>query len=157
MRALSRRSRSARTLNHRRRRDATPGRRGQSPHALADFLFRNHAEAQPHGPTSQIAGVSRLVAVFARYVQNALVDARGKQRAVPTTEITSAIGYLDSMVSELKTNPSEQDAGWNLDMDALRDLTSNADNRTAKSLEPFTGGGQHPKGDTYDKGSLEGF
>lgn len=80
-----------------------------------------------------------------------------KQRAVPTTEITSAIGYLDSMVSELKTNPSEQDAGWNPDMEALRDLTSNADNRTAKSLDPYTGGGQYPEGDTYDKGSLEGF
>lgn len=80
-----------------------------------------------------------------------------KQRAVPTGEISSAMGYLDSMVSDLKNDPAEQDAGWNSDMAALVDLTSNADNRTAKSLDPYTGGGQYPEGDTYDKGSLEGF
>lgn len=80
-----------------------------------------------------------------------------RQRAVPQSEISSAMGYLDSMVSDLKNNPGEQDAGWNADMEALVDLTSNADNRTAKPTDPFTGGGLYPDGDTYDKGSLEGF
>jgi hypothetical protein len=79
------------------------------------------------------------------------------QRAVPATEISSAMGYLDSMVSELKTNPGEQDAGWNADMEALVDLTSNADKRKPSALDPYSGGGTYPKGDTYDKGSLEGF
>jgi len=80
-----------------------------------------------------------------------------RQRAVPELEINSAVGYLDSLVSDLKTNPSELDAGWSPDMADLVDLTSNADNRTPKSTDPFTGGGSHPDGDTYDKGRLEGF
>ncbi len=80
-----------------------------------------------------------------------------KQRALPTNEIASAIGHLDSMVTELKNDVSEQDAGWNTDMEALVDLTSNADNRTSKPLDPYTGGGQYPKRDDYDKFSLEGF
>ena len=67
------------------------------------------------------------------------------------------MGYLDSMVSELKDNPSEQDAGWNPDMEALVDLTSNADNRKASPSDPHSGGGLYPEGDTFDKGSLEGF
>ena len=76
---------------------------------------------------------------------------------MPTNEIASAIGHLDSMVTELKNDVSEQDAGWNTDMEALVDLTSNADNRTSKPLDPYTGGGQYPKRDDYDKFSLEGF
>lgn len=80
-----------------------------------------------------------------------------RQRAVPTNEISAAMGHLDSMVNDLKSNPGEQDAGWNPDMEALVDLTSNADNRQAKPSDPFTGGGLYPEGDTYDKGSLEGF
>jgi hypothetical protein len=67
------------------------------------------------------------------------------------------MGYLDSMVTDLKNNPGEQDAGWSPEMEALVDLTSNADDRKAKPSEPFTGGGLYPDGDTYDKGSLEGF
>ena len=80
-----------------------------------------------------------------------------RQRAVPTNEINTAMGHLESMITDLKNNPAEQDAGWNPDMDALVDLTSNADNRDAKYTEPFTGGGHYPENDTYDKGSLEGF
>ena len=80
-----------------------------------------------------------------------------KQRAVPTNEITSAMGHLSSMVEDLKGDVSEQDAGWNTEMDALVDLTSNADNRTSKPLDPYTGGGQYPERDNYDKFSLEGF
>ena len=80
-----------------------------------------------------------------------------RQRAVPQSEISSAMGFLDTMVTDLKTNPGEQDSGWSPDMEALVDLTSNADNRKAKPTDPFTGGGQYPEGDTYDKGTLEGF
>lgn len=80
-----------------------------------------------------------------------------RQRAVPELEITSAIGHLDSLVKDLKKNPSELDSGWNPNMADLVDLTSNADNRAPKSIDPFTGGGHHPDNDTYDKGHLEGF
>lgn len=80
-----------------------------------------------------------------------------RQRAVPQNEISSAMTHLESMINDLGNNPGEQDSGWNPDMEALVDLTSNADNRQAKPTDPFTGGGVYPEGDTYDKGSLEGF
>ena len=79
-----------------------------------------------------------------------------KQRSIPTSEITSAMDHLSSMISDLST-PGESDSGWSPDMEALVDLTSNADNRQAKPDEPFSGGGLYPDGDTYDKGTLEGF
>lgn len=80
-----------------------------------------------------------------------------RQRAVPQNEISSSIQHLNSMIEDLKNTPGEQDSGWSPDMEALVDLTSNADNRQAKPTEPFTGGGLYPENDTYDKGSLEGF
>jgi hypothetical protein len=78
-------------------------------------------------------------------------------RALPEKEISSAMTHLDSLISDLSKNPSEQDAGWNPNMADLRDVTSNADSRTPKSTEPFSGGGLYPEGDKYDKGTLEGF
>lgn len=75
------------------------------------------------------------------------------QRAVPTKETEKALKHVDSLIE----NPGERDSGWNPNLDEIVDITSNADNRKAESTEPFTGGGLYPKGDTYDKGKLEGF
>ena len=108
--------------------------------SITSAFFQTHSYKYLDNPTFKLS--------FERELQ---------QRAVPTPEIASAIGYLDSMVTDLKSNPSEQDAGWNPDMADLVDLTSNADNRKAKPLDAHTGGGHYPEGDTYDKGSLKGF
>lgn len=80
-----------------------------------------------------------------------------RQRAVPTNDISQALKHVDSIISDLNKNPGELDAGWNSDMESLVDLTTNADNRQAQPLEPYTGGGQYPENDSYNKGSLEGF
>ena len=76
-------------------------------------------------------------------------------RAIPTPEREQAVKYLDEMVNELSaTKLSEQDAGWNPAMDEIVDLTSNADNRTPKASEPFTGGGPAPEGERGGKGGI---
>ncbi len=80
-----------------------------------------------------------------------------RQRALPELEITSALGYVDGLVTDLKNNPSEQDSGWNPNMKEIADMTMNADSRKSSATDPFTGGGVYPEGDTYDKGTLEGF
>ena len=112
-----------------------------SPHedSISSAFFQTHGYKYLDNPTFKLSFEREL-----------------KQRAVPTSEITSAMGYLDSMVSDLNT-PGEQDSGWNANLDELRDVTTNADSRKAKSSDPFTGGGTYPENDTYDKGSLEGF
>ena len=78
-------------------------------------------------------------------------------RAVPTEELNSALQHVDSLISDLSKSPGELDSGWNADLGALVDLTSNADNRKPNSDKPFSGGGMYPENDKYDKGSLEGF
>jgi hypothetical protein len=80
-----------------------------------------------------------------------------ENRAVPTNSIQTALGYVDDLVKELSSNPGEQDAGWNPNIDEIVDVTTNADDRDAKYTDPFTGGGHYPENDTYDKGELEGF
>lgn len=80
-----------------------------------------------------------------------------RQRAVPTNELNQALTHIDSLISDLQKNPGELDAGWNSDMEGLVDLTTNADSRQAKPLDPHTGGGHYPENDSYDKGTLEGF
>jgi hypothetical protein len=39
-------------------------------------------------------------------------------------------------------------------MDEIADLTSNADSRTPKASEPFTGGGPAPEGERGGKGGI---
>ena len=80
-----------------------------------------------------------------------------KNRAIPDNSIKSALTHVDTLVKELSANPGERDSGWNPNIDDLVDVTTNADDRTAKYTEPFTGGGSYPEGDEYDKGELEGF
>lgn len=115
---------------------------GDSPYAdsITSAFFQTHSYKYLDNPTFKLSFEREL-----------------KQRAVPTNEINSAMGHLDSMVNDLSKNPSEQDSGWNPDMEALMDLTTNADSRKPKALDPYTGGGLYPDGDTYNKGSLEGF
>jgi len=79
------------------------------------------------------------------------------QRAIPTIEVDGAMKHFDSLVKELSKNPGEQDSGWNPNMKDIVDVTTNADSRTAKHTDPFTGGGLRPDGDAYDKGTIEGF
>ena len=74
-------------------------------------------------------------------------------RAIPTTERDQAIKYFDTMVEELSKNKlSERDAGWNPQLDEIVEMTSEADTRSAKTSEPFTGGGPAPKGERGGKG-----
>jgi hypothetical protein len=115
---------------------------GDSPHAdsITSAFFQTHSYKYLDNPTFKLSFEREL-----------------RQRAVPQSEITGAMGHLESMVSDLANNPAEQDAGWNPNMEDLVDLTSNADNRKASPTDPFTGGGHYPENDTYDKGSLEGF
>lgn len=69
-------------------------------------------------------------------------------RGVPTVAREAAMKFVDAIIEDLSAkNPSEHDAGWNPHMKDIVDLTSNADNRTPKREEPFTGGGPWPKGD----------
>lgn len=71
-----------------------------------------------------------------------------KSRGVPTNDRELAFKTLDKLVKDLSSdNPSEQDAGWNPNMDEIVDVTTNADNRKAKHSEPFSGGGPAPKKD----------
>lgn len=80
-----------------------------------------------------------------------------KNRALPDNTIKMALDYVDDLVSELSSNPSEKDSGWHPNLDEIVDVTTNADNRSAEYSDPFTGGGLYPEGDTYDKGNLKGF
>jgi hypothetical protein len=64
---------------------------------------------------------------------------RLKTRAVPQEEIDKAVKASEKIISE-----NEQASGWNPNMEALRDVTTNADNRTPKQEKPFTGGGPAP-------------
>jgi hypothetical protein len=76
-------------------------------------------------------------------------------RAVPMEERLQALKYLDAMVNELSpSKPSEQDAGWNPNMDEIADMTSHADNRKPQTSKPFTGGGPAPEGDRGGKGGI---
>lgn len=69
-------------------------------------------------------------------------------RAIPTEEIDQALKYFDELVDELSSKkPSEQDAGWNSQIDDIADMTKNADTRGPKPSKPFTGGGPAPEGD----------
>lgn len=115
---------------------------GDSPYAdsITSAFFQTHSYKYLDNPTFKLSFEREL-----------------RQRAIPNSEIHGALSHLDNMVNDLSNNPPEQDAGWNPDLDAIADLTSNADNRTPSPLDPHTGGGQYPEGDTYDKGSLEGF
>lgn len=79
-------------------------------------------------------------------------------RALPTKEIETALDHVETLQKELSRNPGEQDSGWNPNMKDLVDVTTHADDRQhGGHTDPFSGGGQHPEGDTYDKGTLEGF
>ena len=65
-----------------------------------------------------------------------------KSRAVPTEEINRAMKAVDGLISGLTADsPSERDAGWNPNLAEIADMTRNADNRTPKREDPFTGGG----------------
>jgi hypothetical protein len=76
-------------------------------------------------------------------------------RAVPTHEREQALKYLGEMVNELSaTKLSEQDAGWNPNMDEIVDLTTNADDRKPETSKPFTGGGPAPEGERGGKGGI---
>ncbi len=76
-------------------------------------------------------------------------------RAIPTPDREQALKYLGEMVDELSASKlSEQDAGWNPNMKEIVDLTTNADNRTPKATEPFTGGGPAPEGERGGKGGI---
>jgi hypothetical protein len=108
--------------------------------ALTSAFFQTHTYKYLDNPTFKLSFEREL-----------------RQRAVPTNEMTDALGHVDSLITDLKKNPGELDAGWNPNMADLVDLTSNADNHQAKPLDPHTGGGLYPKNDSYDKGSLEGF
>lgn len=68
-----------------------------------------------------------------------------RSMGIPTPAREAGLSYVDELVKELSEElPSEQDAGWNPDMEGLRDVTSFADDREAKTSEPFTGGGPAP-------------
>lgn len=67
-----------------------------------------------------------------------------KSRAVPTNEVERALSALDSIVESMG-NETEKDAGWNPNMKDIVDVTTNADNRTPKTENPFTGGGVLPE------------
>jgi len=76
-------------------------------------------------------------------------------RAIPTEDRKQALKYLNEMVDELSaSNLSERDAGWNPNMKEIVDLTTNADNRTAQTSKPFTGGGPAPDGERGGKGGI---
>lgn len=113
-----------------------------SPHedAITSAFFQTHSYKYLDNPTFKLSFEREL-----------------RQRAVPTNEITSALGYVDKLVKELDNNPGEQDSGWHPNLDEIADMTRNADSRDAKYTEPFSGGGLYPEGDEQDKGSLEGF
>jgi hypothetical protein len=69
-------------------------------------------------------------------------------RGMPTNVREAAMKYVDAIIEDLsEKEPSEQDAGWSHHMKDMVDLTSNADHRTPKTSEPFTGGGPAPEGD----------
>ncbi len=65
-------------------------------------------------------------------------------RAVPQDEIDKSINIVNDMKAGLDQG-DERSFGWNNDMEGLIDVTTNADNRDAKTTEPFTGGGPAPK------------
>jgi hypothetical protein len=65
-------------------------------------------------------------------------------RAVPQEEIDKALNIVIDMKSELEKD-DERSYGWNQDMEGLKDVTTNADDRKSKPSEPFTGGGPAPK------------
>lgn len=69
-------------------------------------------------------------------------------RGVPTVAREAAMKFVDAIIEDLSADkPSEQDAGWGPHVKEMRDLTSNADDRTSEKSEPFTGGGPAPEGD----------
>jgi len=113
-----------------------------SPHkdAITSAFFQTHTYKYVDNPTFELSFEREL-----------------RQRAVPQKEVKLAVDSMHELVNELKKNPGEQDSGWSQIIDDLVDVTTNADNRTAKHADPFTGGGARPEGDTYDKGNLEGF
>lgn len=80
-----------------------------------------------------------------------------KHRGLPSKEVEKAVGHIDSLLKSLDKNPGEMDSGWHPNIEDIVDVTTNADSRTAKYTEPFSGGGLYPEGDKYDKGDLEGF
>lgn len=109
--------------------------------AITSAFFQTHTYKYVDHPT------------FAKSFRNEL-----SARALPTKEIDNALGFLETLQKELSSKPGEQDSGWNPNMEDLVDVTTNADDRQhGGQSDPFTGGGQYPDNDTYDKGTLEGF
>lgn len=73
------------------------------------------------------------------------MDNEMRSMGVPTHAREDGLGYVDALIKDLSEEmPSERDAGWNPDMEGLRDVTSYADKRDAKTSEPHTGGGPAP-------------
>lgn len=61
---------------------------------------------------------------------------------IPEREIQKAIEILESLKDE-KTQ--EKEIGWHPNMKEIKDVTTNADQRTPKHKTPYTGGGPAPQ------------
>lgn len=108
--------------------------------AITSAFFQTHSYKYVDHPTFKESFLKELTA-----------------RSVPDKELQNAVKQFDSLVNELSNNPGERDSGWHPNMQDLVDVTTNADSYNAQHTDPHTGGGMNPEGDTYDKGSLEGF
>jgi hypothetical protein len=71
-------------------------------------------------------------------------EAKCKSMAVPLTEVEQAKKIIwDLSESVKKESGDERSVGW-VDVAAMRDVTTNANNRRPKREAPFTGGGPAP-------------
>lgn len=77
------------------------------------------------------------------------LDSELASTGVPKEWREQAIKYVQEIIEEFggKRAWGERDAGWNPAIDEITDMTRNADDREAKTSEPFTGGGPAPKKD----------
>lgn len=75
------------------------------------------------------------------------LDKEMKARAIPAHVREECLKHVDNIVEDISAKkPSEQDAGWNPNLEGIVDVTTNAHDRKAKDTEPFTGGGPAPDG-----------
>ncbi len=68
-----------------------------------------------------------------------------ESQGTPKEEIGKALAAIDEVKDEILKKNDERAFGWNRELDKIQDITSNANDRDAKTLEPWSGGGPAPK------------
>ena len=77
------------------------------------------------------------------------MDAEMASTGIPKEWREKAKQYVNEIIENLSGGKdwSERDEGWNPNIAEIADMTRNADNRDAKTSDPFTGGGPAPGSD----------